>query len=124
MSHEILRPSFERKDDRGTFQEVLNSGTWEALICGRMKPQAVMGNHYHKKTIVFLYLTSGSVRIKTVGAETGLVDEFELKTGEGVMLETGEAHAIRFLEESDFVMLKSAMYDPDDPDTFVLQVQD
>lgn len=124
MPHEILRPSFERKDERGIFQEVLNSGTWEALICGRMNPQAVMGNHYHKKTIVFLYLTRGSVRIKTVGVETGLVDEFELKTGEGVMLTTGEAHAIQFLQESDFVILKSAKYDPDDPDTFVLQVQD
>ena len=83
MSHEIIVPSFERSDERGTFQEVLNDGRWEALIRGSMKPGAVMGNHYHKHTLIFFYLTAGSATIKTVHVETGETDEFQLKSGAG-----------------------------------------
>lgn len=124
MSHTILPPSFDRVDDRGTFQEVLNGGHWEALIRGRMNPDAVMGNHYHKKTLIFFYLTSGAVNIKTVHVETGTRDEFQLQTGQGVMLQTHESHVIRFLEESEFIMLKSLRYDAGDPDTFSFPVED
>lgn len=124
MSHTILSLSFERVDDRGTFQEILNDGHWEALIRGRMNQNAVMGNHYHKKTVIFFHLTSGAVNIKTVHVETGARDEFRLGAGQGVMLGTDESHAIRFLEESEFIMLKSLRYDPSDPDTFRFPVED
>jgi quercetin dioxygenase-like cupin family protein len=124
MGHEILTPSFERTDDRGIFREVLNDGNWEALISGRMNPDAVIGNHYHKKTVIFLYLTSGSVRITTIHVETEDRDVFLLKSGQGVILTVNESHAIRFLEESDFVMLKSLRYDAADPDTYPYPVKD
>lgn len=124
MSHELLAPSFNRTDDRGTFQEVLNGGHWEALIRGTMKPGAVMGHHFHKKTVIFFYLTSGSVRIKTIHVESRETDEFGLAGGRGVILRTDESHAIRFLEESEFIMLKSLKYDPEDPDTYAFPVED
>lgn len=124
MGHEILKPTFERTDSRGLFQEVLNDGQWEALITGRMNPEAVMGNHYHKETVIFFYLTSGSVRIKTVNVVTGETDAFSLHGGQGVMLRTDESHSIRFLEETAFIMLKSLRYDPADPDTYEYPVED
>lgn len=116
--HELLSPSFERNDERGLFREVLNEGQWEALICGRMKAGAVLGNHYHMRTMVFFYLTSGAASIKTIHIETGERDQFTLQANQGVFLRTNESHAIYFLKESDFVMLKSHRYDPADPDTF------
>ncbi|MGO9566443.1 MAG: cupin domain-containing protein [Desulfomonilaceae bacterium] len=124
MGHEILTPSFERTDDRGIFREVLNDGNWEALICGRMNPDAVIGNHYHKKTTIFFYLTSGLARVTTIHVETEDKDAFLLHSGQGVKLNTNESHAIRFIEESDFVMLKSLRYNPADPDTYHFPVKD
>ena len=124
MSHEIIVPSFERIDERGAFQEVLNDGRWEALIRGSMKPDALMGNHYHRHTVIFFYLTVGSARIKTVNVETGDTDEFQLKSGEGAILRINESHAIRFLKESEFIMLKSQKYDSDDPDTYSFPIED
>jgi quercetin dioxygenase-like cupin family protein len=124
MAHEILTPSFERKDDRGIFLEILNDGSWEALIGGRMNSDAVIGNHYHKKTVIFFFLTSGSARIRTIHVETADKDDFLLQAGQGVILNTNESHAIRFIEESDFVMLKSLRYDPADPDTYRFPVKD
>ncbi len=120
MKHEILSPVFERTDERGIFRELLSTGQWEALICGRMNVDAVLGHHYHRKTVVFLFLTSGAASIKTVHVETGEKDEFVLHANQGVILRPNEAHVIRFLEESDFIMLKSHRYDPSDPDTFHL----
>jgi quercetin dioxygenase-like cupin family protein len=124
MSHEIIVPSFERCDERGAFQEVLNDGRWEALIRGSMKPGAVMGNHYHKHTVIFFYLTAGAATVKTAHVETGETDEFQLKSGEGAILRINESHAIRFLKESEFIMLKSQKYDSDDPDTYRFVVED
>jgi dTDP-4-dehydrorhamnose 3,5-epimerase-like enzyme len=119
-----MKPSFERNDERGFFQEVLNEGHWENLIRGRMNSGAVIGNHYHKKTVVFFYLTKGSVRIKTVNVENGVRDDFYLHENQGVLLKVNESHAIRFLEESEFIMLKSLRYDSNDPDTFGFPVED
>ena len=81
-----------------------------------------MGNHYHKLTTVFFFLTRGSARIRTVHVQTGERDEFTLPANRGVMLKTNESHAICFLEESDFILLKSRRYDPADPDTYPFDV--
>lgn len=122
MTHQIIKPSFTRTDARGTLTEILNDGHWESIINGRMNPDAVMGNHYHKQTLVFFYLLSGAAHVKTIHTETGARDEFSLSANEGVMLHTDESHAIRFLEPSDYLLLKSKRYDPQNPDTFTYPV--
>lgn len=122
MSHQVLPLSFERVDDRGVFQEVLNEGHWEALLRGEMRTGAVMGNHYHRRTVIFFHLTRGAAQIKTVHVNTGERDEFTLGAGQGVLLRPEESHAIRFLEDSEFIMLKSVKYNPQDPDTFPFPV--
>ena len=81
-----------------------------------------MGNHYHRKTRVFFFLQSGAAEVRTVHAETGARDAFALEAGQGVVLEPGESHAIRFTADSDWLMLKSQAYDPADPDTYPLTV--
>lgn len=123
MSHSILKPSFERQDHRGLFQELLNTGVWETVIYARMNPDAVLGNHYHKKTEIFLYLLSGAAQIRTVHVESGQRDQFRLEAGSGVLLHTYHSHAIRFTESSEIIMLKSRRYDEADPDTYVLPVE-
>lgn len=118
MAHDVLKPSFTRTDGRGTFTEVLNDGRWEVLLTGTMNSDAVLGDHYHKETTVFFFLTRGRAHIKTVHVDTKAREEFDLRSGEGVCLRTGESHAIHFTEPSDFIMLKSKRYDPANPDTF------
>jgi hypothetical protein len=116
--HTILKPTFEREDERGVLREILNEGTWETVLCGTMRVGAVLGNHYHKITQVFFYLTSGSACIRTIHVVTGERDQFTLASKHGILLTPDESHAIRFLEPSEFIMLKSRRYDPADPDTY------
>ena len=124
MTHQILHPLFERRDDRGVFREVLAGFPAGTVVCGRMNAGAVMGNHYHRRTRVFFYLLSGAAEVRTVGVETGATERFELGANQGVFFEPGEAHAIRFRKESEFLMLKSLPYDPADPDTIAFPVPD
>jgi dTDP-4-dehydrorhamnose 3,5-epimerase-like enzyme len=118
VAHQVLVPRFERTDSRGVFREILNGFPAGTVISGRMGAGAVMGNHYHRKTRVFFHLLSGRAGVRTVDIETGRQDKFLIGENEGVFLEPGESHAIRFLVDSEFLMLKSLPYDPQDPDTF------
>jgi len=117
MAHQILRPLFERRDERGVFRELLSDFPAGNVVCGEMSAGAVMGNHYHRRTRVFFHLLAGRAAVSTVNVDSGATDEFLLGENEGVILEPGESHAIRFLVDSRFLMLKSEPYDPADPDT-------
>lgn len=122
--HRVLAPSFERRDERGIFREILSGFPAGTVLSGQMRAGAVMGNHYHKRTRIFFYLLRGEARIKTVNVQTGGTDESRLGENQGVLLEPGESHAIRYLVDSEFLMLKSLPYDPADPDTFEYPVSD
>jgi dTDP-4-dehydrorhamnose 3,5-epimerase-like enzyme len=113
-----VRPSYRRADARGTFVEALNGAGWGCLIHGRMRAGAVMGNHYHARTRVFFYLTDGSAEVVSLTRATGARSTWVIGSEEGLVLEAGVAHAIRFLEDASFILLKSERYDPADPDTF------
>jgi len=123
VPHQVLRPTFERRDDRGLFSEIVNGFSFAAVSRGRMRVGAVMGNHFHKRTRIFFFLVSGSAAVKTVDVATGATDAFQLSDGEGVYLEPGESHSIRYEAESEFLMLKSLPYDPLDPDTYEYPVE-
>lgn len=117
-----MAPTFIRQDDRGSFVEAVNHGPWETVIFGEMRPGSVLGNHYHRVTRALLFVQSGSAVATLVDVPTGRVDRVRVAAGQGVRLEPMSAHAIRFEEESRFLLLKSRAYDPRDPDTFEFPV--
>lgn len=119
----VRSPSFTRVDARGTLHEVVNAGTWKSVLCGRMKRHAVIGNHYHTQTDVFVFLTLGRAEVTCVNPRTGRRRRATLRRLEGILLPAGTAHALRFTAPSAFVMLKSRRYDQKRPDTFSYPVQ-
>lgn len=115
---EIVRPGFHRVDARGTLTEVLNAGTWKSVLHGRMHAGAVLGNHFHKVTDVFVYLVAGCASVVQMDLGSGTERRGALAAGEGVWLRINVAHAIRFEEDSSIIVLKSQHYNDDDSDTF------
>jgi len=116
--------SFIRRDDRGTFIDLVQGGRWETVITGRMNPGAVLGNHYHKRTEMFFFVTEGSCRVDIECVTTGRRWRVGVPTGHGGYLRPYQSHAIRFEAESAFILLKSRAYDPADPDTYEHPVPD
>lgn len=121
MKHQIVRPSFERKDPRGIFREILNGELWKSVNIGRMYKGSVLGNHYHTQSRLFFFILSGKTRIDFLHARTGEKDSIELNAFEGCYLEANESHAIRFLTDGEFLLLKSEPFDPKNPDIHPLK---
>jgi dTDP-4-dehydrorhamnose 3,5-epimerase-like enzyme len=119
----VLAAAFVREDDRGTFVEMLNREGWGSLVMGCMKRGSVIGNHFHKETDVFFSLMSGRVRMRAVHVETSARRDLTIGSNEGVFLPRNESHALEFLDDSLFVMLKSIPYDVDRPDTYPFPVE-
>lgn len=120
----VLRPSFERTDERGTFVELLNSGRWESVVWGEMRAGAVLGHHYHKQTDVYFVLTQGRAAVSCEDVRSGARRALTLQARDGVLFAPYESHAVRFEEPSSFIMLKSRQYDQANPDTFPHPIAD
>lgn len=111
---------FERKDDRGIFNEYLNQAdAWKAVNGGSMKEASILGNHYHKKCRTAFFVTSGKAEVWYKNLETnGPTEHFELETSQGCIFEPYETHAIRFSVDSTFLLLKTENFNPSDQDIF------
>lgn len=120
----LQAPTFKRVDDRGTLVEVANAGPWETVLAGTMRRGAVLGNHYHKQTRMFFFLLQGEARVDVVDVISGRRCSRRVTAGEGMYLECGEAHAIRFSQESNYLLLKSRRFSPADADTIAFVVED
>jgi len=118
----VEKPVYVRRDDRGVFEELVNTGRWESVIAGRMAEGAVMGHHYHHHTIVFFFLLEGRSRIITVDVDTKARHEYEIRAGQGFVFRPSEARAIIHREDVRFLMLKSHRFDPQAPDLIDYQV--
>lgn len=113
---------YQRADARGLFVEVIAEGTWETVIHGKMHAGAVLGNHYHLRTRIYFYLTSGEAEVHVVRIKDAAKHSFTLTQGNGTYLDCGEAHALKFTKPSEFIMVKSCRHDPLDPDIFPYEV--
>ena len=114
----VIDPSFVRTDDRGLFVEIVNEGPWETIIHGSIKAGKVMGNHYHRENRAFFFLTRGKALVKIEHLVDGSSSSLELDGGKGVYFLPFEIHTIEYLEDSDFILMKSYRYSQDNPDIF------
>jgi dTDP-4-dehydrorhamnose 3,5-epimerase-like enzyme len=122
IAHKILKPSFVRNDKRGLFVEAINGIRCEQIAYGSMIKGAEMGHHYHKLTDLIFFITDGSAKIDFLNVTTEATSTLTVSKNEGVIIQKGYTHVVRFLEDSTFVSGKSRKYDPSDPDTYPLVV--
>lgn len=115
----IEGPSYRRDDERGLFVEVTNGGPWETVITGSMKAGSSLGDHYHRECRALFFLIRGKAEVKTRFLMDDAIQTLPLNAMEKIMFRPFEVHTIHFVEESDFILLKSYRYEDDNPDIFV-----
>lgn len=118
MKITILSPTHVREDERGTFLELVNDQTVRNISYGSMRKGAVMGNHYHKKTSVYFFLTLGHATVTNLDVRSGERATFDLQKNQGTMFKPFITHAIAFKEDSTFILLKTKPYSEKNSDTF------
>jgi len=115
------KSSYRRVDARGEFVEYFNNTqSWKSINGGSMKKGAVMGNHYHKKNLALFIVISGSVKIVAydVREKRPQLQGVVLKASEGAVIYPFATHAVKFLEPSTFLFLKSKKYSEGNKDLF------
>ena len=92
------------EDHRGVISDILVKEKIDYVTIIYNKKGAIRGNHYHKKTIQFLYVLEGSILVASQkkGQE---VEEKVLKEGSLLFNEARESHAIKSLEDSKLLIL-------------------
>jgi mannose-6-phosphate isomerase-like protein (cupin superfamily) len=112
----VSGPVFVRRDARGVFEELLNTGRWESCIHGEMVPGSEIGHHYHAYTVVAYFLLEGRARITTLDVHTGARQRVEIAAGQGFLFRPSEVRVVHHLEAVRFLLLKSHAFDQATPD--------
>ena len=115
-------PVFVRRDARGVFEELVNTGRWESCIHGLMVAGSEIGHHYHAYTVVAYFLLAGRARITTLDVNTRERTQVEIAAGQGFVFRPSQARVVHHLEESRFLLLKAPAFDPAKPDLIAYRV--
>ena len=94
-----VKPSF--KDGRGIIQDILINEPIEHITVITSKRDVTRGNHYHKKTIQWVYVHSGKLKSLTQKENENVVSHI-LEPGDLIKTEVLEKHALKMLEDSIF----------------------
>lgn len=114
---QLLTETTAARDGRGALH-VLTSGTrpWRELCRIECRPGALRGNHYHAVTTELLFVLRGSVHVTVRTLAGQLLHDGVLPAGMGVVLEPGEAHAVRALADTELLSARTTPFTEESPD--------
>lgn len=126
----IIKKLEVKKDDRGMLFEVLRSEQVNAnfgqLFITSVKPGKVKGNHYHKRKREWFCALTGKVTVHLIEVSSGAGKDVILDSRNPslIQINPGVSHAIKNNGKEEALVLSyiSESYNPDDPDTFSLEV--
>ena len=98
-----IKTKISFKDKRGYIMDLLEKKEINAITLITQKKGQVRGNHYHKKTIQWNYLLSGKIMIYAKKKGQGVKKRI-LKKGDLVVTVKNESHAIKALQNSEFLV--------------------
>ncbi|MEG3618534.1 hypothetical protein V5T82_08725 [Magnetovibrio sp. PR-2] len=98
---DVVTPKIFFEDDRGYIKDILVREPVDAITVITSKKGAVRANHYHKDTIQWLYVHSGSVRYLSQSGDEPVAAQ-TLNEGDLVKTDILEKHAVKALEDSLF----------------------
>ena len=111
-----IKNDFE--DSRGAIRDILVKEKIDFVTIIFNKKNSVRGNHYHKKTVQYLYVLEGSILVasKFEGKEIEKI----LTEGDLLLNEPFEWHAIKSIEDSKLLILTRGLRGGNDyeADTF------
>jgi quercetin dioxygenase-like cupin family protein len=105
---EITHPGVVHQDQRGTIIDVLADLNFNYATIIMQKKGVVRGNHYHKKTVQWIYLLRG--RLKSFSRMPGgSIETAILEVGDLWKNEPFEEHALLAVEDSEFLVLTAGV---------------
>ncbi len=99
----VSKPKVLADDARGIIEELV-SGNFNSVLRITSKAGAVRANHYHRQDSHMCYLTYGKIRYvwRPAEDESASLQEMIINPGELFFTPSMVAHAMVFLEDSEF----------------------
>jgi len=97
-----IKPAFT--DERGIISDILEKDVKHIGII-ESKLGSVRGNHYHKKSVQYMYMISGKMEMKTknMGENNSEVKLQIIEEGDLITIPANVAHSFKAIEESLFL---------------------
>ena len=95
-------------DERGSITDIIDSLNFNGATIIESKLGCVRGNHYHKKTIQYVYVISGKMK-STAKKINEAVEVAIVGPGDLISHEAYEAHNFEALENTTFLVLSSGL---------------
>lgn len=105
---QILQPEFANGDKRRLLTQLLTEPIQQVNHYAAKKG-AVLGNHFHKKTVEFFYIIKGTLLYNNLTT---------LTKGQLFVVDPGEVHWLKCLTDVKMFTFLTKAYNPDDPDIF------
>ena len=99
----VTHPRYSHKDERGEITDILAKEDIQYVTLITSAQGTTRGNHYHKKTIQFVYILGGKVKLLSQ-MPGGPVVVVILEKGDLAVNEPMERHAMIALEDSEFMV--------------------
>ena len=119
MKIQHIKPNY--LDSRGSITDVVDSVSFNGATIIESKTGCVRGNHYHKKTIQYIYIIEGKMK----STSKKINQDVEIATvvsGDLISHEPFEAHNFEAIEDTKFIVLSAGLRSGKDyeKDTFRL----
>jgi len=106
----LLKIEFQHKDKRRTLTQLLTADIKQVNVYEAHHGEE-LGNHFHKETIEYFYILSGSMKYN---------NKQILKKGDIFHPELGERHTVKVLsDKATFMTFLTKPYDKETPDIYV-----
>jgi quercetin dioxygenase-like cupin family protein len=98
-----IQTKINHQDARGTIIDLVEQQNINAVTVVSFTKDAIRGNHFHKKTTQWNYVTKGKIRLVTQ-IDEGTIEEKILLPGELAVTYPMEKHALAGLEDSEIIV--------------------
>ncbi len=102
---DVEPPLESHEDERGKIADIFYKDNIEHVSIIKSRKGVVRGNHYHKDTVQHTLITKGAIEYwyKPLGSDEPAKCEI-LRVGDIIKTPTNEVHALRMIEDNEFVV--------------------
>lgn len=95
----IEKKPIKFEDERGIVRDIIAGKEIDACSALTCKAGSVRGNHYHKQTLMYIYILSGRL-VYALEKGDGSIETQEVKEGDLITVLPGDKHALKAIEDS------------------------
>jgi len=115
-----LNRYIEHCDERGSFEGLVNFGTWKEINMVTSRRDMVRGDHYHKNTEELFIILEGKIRVclenMEEGKRRGESLELYVEEGDVFIIEPNVCHTFHVLTDSRWINVLSRPIELENPD--------